>query len=68
MAFLMRAGIWLACISLWLLLGVHLFVLSANSSEPVHLSAAIWLLAPLFGLVTLLWSWFLIRHFTRGFE
>ena len=68
MAFITRAGIWLACINLWFLLGVHLFVLSANSSEPVHLPAAIWLLASLFGLVTLLWSWFLIRRVTRGLE
>jgi hypothetical protein len=65
MAFLFIAGLWLACINLWFLLAVHVFVVAANSLHPPQLSPAIWTVTGALGVAVLLWSFFLFRRFTR---
>ena len=65
LAFLFRAGVWLAVFEAVFMFGIHLLIVSANQSQPAQLSSSIWLLAGAFLLVTFTWCGFLVLRFRR---
>ena len=62
---LFRAGIWLASFEALFVLGVHLLVVAANSSEPARLSSGVWLLGGFFLAIIAGWVFALIRRFNQ---
>jgi serine/threonine-protein kinase len=64
-AVILRAGVWLATLQAAFFLGIHLLVVAANASHPVRLSSHVWFLLVANGLVTIIWTFFLIQRFRR---
>lgn len=63
--FLLKAGLWLAALQTFLLVGIHLLVVAANRTQPAQLSSGIWLL--LAGFLTVIggWTYAIVRRFRR---
>jgi len=62
---LFRAGAWLASLVAVLFCGLHLLVVAANSSQPVRLSSAAWLLLAGFLAAMSVWAVSLVWRFWR---
>jgi hypothetical protein len=60
-----RAGAWLASLVAVLFCGLHLLVVVANSSQPVRLSGAAWLLLAGFLAAMAVWAVSLVCQFQR---
>src|SRR5579872_5795647 len=61
-AFVLRSGVWLACLQSLFLLGLHLFVVAGNRTQPARLSSGFWLLMACFLAVVGGWTYALIRR------
>lgn len=64
-AALFRAGIWLACLEVVLMLGLHLLLVDANAAKPPHMSDGVWLIGGGFLVAVGVWSVLLVRRFYR---
>ena len=60
-----RAGVWMACLEVLFVLGLHLLLVAANASSPPHLSLGVWLLGGVFLACVGAWLFMLMRRFRQ---